>query len=268
MKIAVTVDLENDLGFLESSFGIDEGMPVLLALLERHGIRGTFFVSGSCLERLTRGGLSGELVRLGHEIASHGLSHLDYRGWPRQRLLEEVRRSKELIEEAFGLEVLGYRAPQFLIDAPYLEALKECGFRYDSSFPDPRGIGAARLRKMRVGRELSLAVERLGLHEFVVDSVPYLRVPHGLLWVNALTPALYRRLFPGFQRELALFYLHPFDLIRDKGRVPLDLKRRAFYLRNGDRAAELLEDLVSFWKQRQVSFVRLADLLPVAKEST
>lgn len=262
MKIAVTVDLENDLGFRESRFGIDEGMPVLLALLERHGIRGTFFVSGACLDHLKRSGLLGELVRLGHEIASHGLSHADYRGWPHGKLLDEVRRSKEMIEEAVEREVLGYRAPQFLIDPPYLAALKECGFRYDSSFPDPRGIGAASLRKMRVGRDLSLAVERLGLHEFVVDSVPFLRVPHGLLWVNALTPALYRRLFPGFHRELAVFYLHPFDLIRDKGRVPLDLKRRVFYLRNGDRAAELLEDLVSFWKQRQVSFVRLADLLP------
>ena len=260
MKIAVTVDLENDLGFLGSRFGIDEGMPVILELLERHGVRGTFFVSGDSLAALRENGLLGELSRGGHEIASHGFRHTDYRGWEYRALLDEVRRSKDALQEATGREVAGYRAPQFLVDGPYLRALKECGFRYDSSIPDPHGISAARLlRDMRVDPELLSAAG--GVTEFGIDSVPFFRVPHGLLWINTISFPLYRACFPRLDRELVTFYLHPFDLIRDKGRITLDFKRKIFYLRNGNSQAALFDGLLSFWKKQGLHFVRLGDQL-------
>ena len=266
MKIAVTVDLENDLGFLESRLGIDEGMPVLLGLLEKHAVHGTFFVSGDSLAALKENGLLLEIARKGHEIASHGFRHTDYRAWEYGALRDEVRRSKDALEELVGREVAGYRAPQFLVHGRYLAALKECGFRYDSSIPDAHGISAARLlRDMRVDPELLLAAR--GLREFGIDSVPLLRVPHGLLWVNAISFALYRRLFPRLNRELVTFYLHPFDLIRDKGRIPLDFKRKIFYLRNGNRAAALLDALLFFWKQQGLDFVRLGDQLSPTEDS-
>jgi peptidoglycan/xylan/chitin deacetylase (PgdA/CDA1 family) len=266
MKLAFTVDLENDLGFLESRFGIDEGIPVLLSLLEKHDVRGTFFVSGESLDALRENGMLGELCRQGHEIASHGFRHTDYRSWEYGKIMEEVRRSKEALEQIVGCEVTGYRAPQFLINASYLATLKECGFRYDSSFPDPDGISAAKmLRKMRVDREILSAAE--GLTEFGIDSVPWFRVPHGLLWINTITFALYRRVFPGLEKDLITFYLHPFDLIRNKGRIPLDLKRKVFYLRNGNAVAGLLDDLLGFWKYRGVEFVRLVDQLSSAEVS-
>ena len=267
MKLCFTVDLENDLGFLGSRFGIDEGMPLLLPLLKRHGVAATFFVSGDALGALRESGLVGELIRGGHEIASHGFRHTDYRPWSYRDILAEVRRSKEELEALAGVEVTGYRAPQFLISAPYLRALRECGFRYDSSFPDPSGISAARMRRVRVDRELAEAA--VGLAEFGIDSLPWLRVPHGLLWINAVTFPLYRLLFPGLarERELATFYLHPFDLVRDKGRVPLDLKRKIFYLRNGDCAPRLLDALLLLWRESGVEFVRMGDQLPPREDT-
>ena len=123
MKIAVTVDLENDLGFYQSRLGLDEGMPPLLELLARYGVRGTFFVSGESLGALQELGLLPELVRRGHEIASHGQRHADYRGWEYGALRDEIRRSKDELEGAAGCRVAGYRAPQFLVDAPALRAL-------------------------------------------------------------------------------------------------------------------------------------------------
>jgi hypothetical protein len=266
VRLAITVDLENDLGFRETRLGIDEGMPLILELLERHRVRGTFFVSGACLDSLKESGTLGELTRLGHEIASHGMRHLDYRGWTPEALKGELSRGKELLEEAFQLPVVGYRAPQFLIDPRYLAALKALGFRYDSSFPDPAGIGAARFRQMRAGEELNAALARLELTEFPVPSLPWLKIPHGLLWVNLIGLPLYRRIFPGLSGEPVVFYLHPFDLVRHKERIPLDLKRRVFYLRNGNRAALLFGELLALWREWPVEFVRLADLLPGSKE--
>lgn len=289
MKLAVTVDLENDLGFLPSRYGIEEGMPLLLALLEIHGVSATFFVSGDSLAALRDTGLVGELDRCGHEIASHGYRHADYRAWGYQDLYREVRRSKDELEDLLGREVKGYRAPQFLMNGACLRAIKEAGFRYDSSCVDPGGLSAARLLRgvrperdwqgqesgrscagqqpqiagygARQGSEPDPHGAWAGLREFRIDSIPLLRVPHGLLWVNAITFACYRRLFPRLDQELATFYLHPFDLIRGKGRVPLDLKRRLFYLNRGDTASRLFEGLLGFWKQRGLEFVRLGDQL-------
>ena len=218
------------------------------------------------MEALRENGMLDELCRKGHEIASHGFRHADYRLWEYRAILEEVRRSKEVLEQIVGREVMGYRAPQFLINAPYLSALKECGFRYDSSFPDPDGISAAKmLREMRVDREILSAAH--GLTEFGIDSVPWFRVPHGLLWINTITFALYRRVFPRLEKDLVTFYLHPFDLIRNKGRIPLDLKRKFFYLRNGNAVAGLLDDLLGFWKNLGIEFVRLGDQLSSAEVS-
>lgn len=262
MKIAVTVDVENDLGFLDSRLGIDEGLPVILQLLKKHGIRGTFFVSGVAQAHLRRSGLLGEIDGGGHEIASHGYRHADYRSWSYADICAEVEKSKRSLEDMVQKEVAGYRAPQFLVNAPYVRALDRCGFLYDSSLPDPRGISAARLlRKVRVDHELREAVARSNVREFIISSVPYLNVPHGLLWVNLMTLPLYRRLFRPRSDELSIFYLHPFDVVRNKQRVSLDFKRKLFYLKNNNDIALLLEELLLLWKARSVEFVRLGDQL-------
>jgi peptidoglycan/xylan/chitin deacetylase (PgdA/CDA1 family) len=161
LKIAVTIDLENDLGFLESRFGIDEGLPIILCLLERYGVRGTFFVSGESLGYLVETGALGEIARKGHEIASHGYRHTDYRPWEYPLILDELKRSKDSLEDVSGRDVVGFRAPQFLLDERVVQAVRECGFMYDSSLTDGGGISAARyLRKVRVDENLLGAVYR------------------------------------------------------------------------------------------------------------
>lgn len=267
MKIAVTIDLENDLGFLESRFGIDEGLPVILRLLERYGVRGTFFVSGESLDYLVETGTLGEIARKGHEIASHGHRHTDYRPWDYPRILDELKRSKSSLEDAAGREVTGFRAPQFLLDERVVAAVKECGFRYDSSLPDGGGISAARcLRKVRVDGNLLEAVRGSGLREYPIDSLPLIKVPHGLLWVNLLSLPLYKRLFPLLKKEMVTFYLHPFDVIGEKNRVPLNFKRKIFYLKGMNGIPRLLEGLLSFWRENGTEFVALGDPTPLTED--
>jgi peptidoglycan/xylan/chitin deacetylase (PgdA/CDA1 family) len=267
LKIAVTIDLENDLGFLESRFGIDEGLPVILRLLQRYGIKGTFFVSGESLAYLVETGALGEIARKGHEIASHGHRHTDYRPWDYPRILDELKRSKSSLEDASGREVAGFRAPQFLLDEKVVAAVKECGFRYDSSLPDGGGISAARyLRKVRVDGNLLAEIRRSGLREHPIDSLPLVKVPHGLLWVNFLSLPLYKRLLPLLKKEMITFYLHPFDLIGAKNRVPLDFKRKVFYLKGMDGIPRLFEGLLSFWTARGAEFVTLGKVAPRHKD--
>ncbi len=103
----------------------------ILDLLDETNGRGTFFVLGYTAKRAVN--LVKEICRRGHEIASHGFSHeLIYQQSP-SRFKEDIRKSKQLLEDITGTKVVGYRAPSFSITDWAIDILKECGFEYDSS---------------------------------------------------------------------------------------------------------------------------------------
>lgn len=112
-------------------------MDLLLNLLDRHKVHATFFTLGSLAERAPQ--LLRRVASLGHEIASHGYSHLIVYNLTRHQFREDAHRSKKLLEDIIGKPVGGYRAAEFSIrwDSLWaLEELAELGFEYDSSiFP-------------------------------------------------------------------------------------------------------------------------------------
>jgi peptidoglycan/xylan/chitin deacetylase (PgdA/CDA1 family) len=260
MKIAVTVDTEKDIGFMDTYYGIDEGLPFVLDLFKEHDIRATFFVSGESASYLHGTKMLGRIVRGSHEIASHGYTHADYRAWEYARIREDVCRSKKVLEEYTGRAVLGYRVPQFLLDEKIVKAIRECGFVYDSSLPDVSGISAARtLRGVRTGRLLQDAIRNSGLTEFPIDSLPIVRIPHGLMWANLISVKFYKMLFACQKKDFMVFYLHTFDVIKNKRRLAMDIKRKIFYRKNENGVAEVLTRLIRFWISRGVTFTKLGD---------
>src|SRR5258705_1697622 len=127
----------------------------VLDLVADAGVRATFFVLGLAAEAFP------DLVRRirddGHEVASHGYSHRPVYGMRPEEFRDDLRRSIALIEDAAGMRVLGYRAPDFSIrggDLWALEILAEERVRYDSSifpFAGPRyGVRAAFTLPFRV----------------------------------------------------------------------------------------------------------------------
>jgi polysaccharide deacetylase family protein (PEP-CTERM system associated) len=109
----------------------------LLTLLDDAGVRGTFFVLTWNAERHPE--IVRHIAAAGHEIASHGYAHhLIYEQSPAE-FRADVVRAKQLLEDLTGTPVLGYRAPSFSITRRSewaLDALLDCGYRYDSSvFP-------------------------------------------------------------------------------------------------------------------------------------
>lgn len=259
MKIAITVDTEKDIG-MDTHYGIDEGLPVILNIFKKYNIKATFFVSGEAAEYLYTRGLLKEIVKDSHEVASHGFIHTDYRTWEFARIREEVCRSKKVLEEYTGKTVIGYRAPQFLLNEKVVRAVMECGFVYDSSLPDISGISAAKiLRGVSTNRLLQDALLDSGIREFPMDSIPVVRLPHGLLWVNLISIGVYKRLFAYQNKKFTVFYLHTFDVIKNKRRIAMDLKRRLFYLRNENGIANVLTRLIQFWISRRVTFTKLGE---------
>lgn len=111
------------------------------AALDAHGLKGTFFVQGKVAETFPR--LLQELVAAGHEIQSHGYSHRPLFSMDRAALRTELEYARKTVEDACGVRVTSFRAPDFSIvrrNLWALEILEETGFEIDSSiFPMSMG---------------------------------------------------------------------------------------------------------------------------------
>lgn len=149
MTNALTIDVEDyyhvsafesiikyeDWGRFESR--VEKNTMKILELLNTFKIKATFFILGWIAERSPQ--MVKEIQKEGHEIACHGYRHqLVYEIGP-ERFREDITRSKRILEDIIGKEVIGYRAPSYSITKKSLwglSILAEEGFKYDSSiFP-------------------------------------------------------------------------------------------------------------------------------------
>jgi len=194
----------------------------LLDILAEHGVRATFFFLGWIAER--HPGLVREVASRGHEIASHGYDHqLIYDMTPRD-FDEDVRRAKQLIEDASGMRVRGYRAPSFSITPRSLwafEIISGAGHEFSSSvypvYHDrygmpgwPRGLHD---------------IKGCGLVEAPPTTVSFgpLVLPcagggYFRLYPYRLTRAALRRV-NGQEGRAGVVYLHPWELDPDQPRL-------------------------------------------------
>jgi peptidoglycan-N-acetylglucosamine deacetylase len=113
---------------------VEHSTQKILDLFDVYNQKGTFFVLGYSAKKCP--GIVKEIVSRGHELASHGYAHKIAYLQNRKQFLQDVRRSKILLEDIGGVEVRGYRAPNFSIRDENIwayEILREAGYMYDSS---------------------------------------------------------------------------------------------------------------------------------------
>lgn len=113
---------------------VEGSMERIFALFESRGIKATFFTLGWIAERYPQ--LIRTMVEAGHEVASHGWEHRRACSQTPAEFREDITRTKQVLEDASGLEVKGYRAASFSIsdrNSWAWDALAEAGYRYSSS---------------------------------------------------------------------------------------------------------------------------------------
>lgn len=106
----------------------------LLEVFEQHQIKSTFFTLGWVAERCPS--LIKAIVDAGHELASHGYGHQRATRMDKGQLRQDIERSKKLLEDCAGTEIIGYRAPSFSVNDTntwIYDILVELGFKYSSS---------------------------------------------------------------------------------------------------------------------------------------
>jgi polysaccharide deacetylase family protein (PEP-CTERM system associated) len=188
----------------------------ILELLDRRGVRATFFILGWIAEHHPQ--VVREIHARGHEIGSHGYWHrLIYQQTP-EEFRADLRRSRDVLQDILGLRVTAHRAASFSITRQSLWALEilvEEGFEVDTSvFP---------IRHDRYG----IPDAHPGLHRLETPAGPIWEFPPSVVRMAGMNLPIggggYFRLFPltwtiyCFRRinragRPVMFYVHPWEL--------------------------------------------------------
>ncbi len=128
----------------------------LLDVLDREGVRATFFMPGANVRR--EPDLAAE-VAASHAVGNHTFNHPRLTWSPKNKCREEIRRGQEAIHEATGVLPSLFRTPHGWYGPQVISAAEELGLRcvgwsvmaWDWNRPAPRTIAHRILRGARPG---------------------------------------------------------------------------------------------------------------------
>ena len=203
----------------------------VLDLLDRHGVRATFFVLGWIAERSPQ--MVRRIVEAGHELASHGYAHIRATRQRPEEFRDDVVRTKKLLEDIGGTRVRGYRAASYSIGAKNLWALDElyrAGYEYSSSIYPVRhdfgGMPEAPRFAFRHGQgtgilEVPITTVQIAGRNFPCGGGGYFR-----LWPYRVSRWALKRV-NCVDQEPCVFYFHPWEIDPEQPRPKaISLKTR------------------------------------------
>lgn len=104
-----------------------EYTPLFLDLLEKHCVKGTFFLIGERVER--NPDIARAIVSAGHEVAGHTYSHREITSLNRAELLYELYRTRQIIADTTGVDTALFRPPRGKFNSSVLMNTACAGFR-------------------------------------------------------------------------------------------------------------------------------------------
>lgn len=199
----------------------------LLDQLGERGVLATFFVVGEIAVSNPR--LVRAIADAGHEVGSHSWDHRRVHHFNPATFREDVRQSKDALEQVAGTPVIGFRAPTFSIVRETLwaiDVLAEVGMLYDSSIypvrhdrygmPDaPRWPFLARGETCSL-LELPPATWRVLGTNLAVGGGGYFRLFPLALMQRGLAQTRRQG-----QPPVAMLYFHPWEFDAEQERLPL-----------------------------------------------
>ena len=268
-----------------------EGLPLLLDLYDKYGVKATFFYIANYAKQYP------EIIKIvqerGHEIACHGLTHRHDKAFdvmPYEEQLEHLSTAKKRLEDIAGEEVVSFRAPALRVSFDTPRALIEAGFKYDSSVAPQRmdmfmslgsknklqWFGAPRTPyhtdENNLARKGNSSIIEVPVSSFVVPYIgTFMRISP---FLNSLTRRLLYLETQNTNKPIN-FLIHPNEVITEEnlhtvtqrrassfiGYLLSDVLRRKLKQRNlGLNALDLFEKEVFFWSDKKYEFKRIKDI--------
>jgi len=232
---------------------VERNTNLLLDLFDQYGVKITFFMLGWVAERYPN--LIKRIVNEGHELASHGYSHVRATEQTPQAFREDIIKTKKILEDISGRQVTGYRAASYSIGARNLWALnelQEAGHLYSSSiYPirhDLYGMPEApRFAFYPNGDdgmlEIPVTTVELGNRKFPCGGGGYFR-----LFPYVLSRWAMRRVNE-HDGQPCIFYFHPWEIDPEQPRqTGINAKTRFRHYLNLERMQGRLERLLQDFK--------------------
>ncbi len=269
---------------------LKEGMPILLDLYNKYNVKSTFFFTGYIAEKFP------EIVKMilseEHEVGCHGYTHFadsafDVLSYKQQ--VDHLKKSKDILEQISGQEVISFRAPALRVNKNTALALAETGFKIDSSVAPQRGdiffsfgalkklnwINASRkcyfARKNNLSRKGDSKILEVPINSYLI---PYIGT---FMRISPIITKILRRLVD-FETKLSnhipVFIIHPNEFIEEDldltkfskraknviSYLIADKLRYKLKLRNlGIDAISLFEDQIKFFYNRNYKFITLKE---------
>lgn len=226
---------------------VERNVDCILAMLDTHGTKGTFFTLGWLAERYPQ--VVRRIVESGHELASHGYGHERASDQTPESFFADINLAKLILEDLSGHEVKGYRAPSFSIGEKNLwafECLERAGYRYSSSiYPirhDHYGMPNAPRHAHAIGGLVEIPCTTL---RFLNRNWPASGGGYFRLMPYSLSRWMIERINRVDQLP-AVFYFHPWEVDTGQPRIPgISAKTRFRHYVNIHRMEQRLNRLLA-----------------------
>lgn len=221
-----------------------EGTKKILLILKQHQIKATFYCTANFA--LNKPDIIADILADGHEIASHGYYHSDFK-------IEHLKQSKEVLEQLTGQEVLGYRMARMMpVDE---KEIFKAGYKYNSSI-NPTYL-PGRYNNLSKPRALFYQDHVLQLPSSVT---PLIRFP--LFWLtfhNLPLPLIKWMCKRTYQKDGYLnLYFHPWEFT-DLNQ-PERFNFPNYVVRNsGKKFADRITAFIGWAKNKNYSFCKTND---------
>lgn len=295
--VETTSILNHKLRDKTGEYVLNQGMPRLLDLYDKYGVKATFFFTGHIAT------LYPQVVKMayerGHEVGSHGLTHEVSQAFdvltPDEQL-SHLRQSKQILEGIIGDEVISFRAPAARVDEKFPQIMKEAGFKVDSSVASQRldmffSFGALKkLHWITAPRKAYLVNEE---NIFKKGDSEVMEVPISAMGFPYI--GTFMRIAPGLNRMTRqllywetlcngrqfVFLTHPNEFIDEDwegGRIQRrtsnyfsylmgDVLRHKLKVKNlGEKALPIFERELEFFQKREFNFLTCKDLYEIKQK--
>ncbi len=115
-------------------YGPNVAVPKILAVLEKHNVRATFFIPSWVAEQYP--GAVRQIAGAGHEIGAHGVKHISPLQLTREQEAATFAESVRVLGQISGKRPVGYRAPSWAFSNETLKLAARSGFLYSSNLMD------------------------------------------------------------------------------------------------------------------------------------
>lgn len=244
-----------------------DGLDTYMNILQKHNIKATMFTLNSVAKN--HQDKIKHYVSMGHKLALHGgKTHRPSNELSDKDFETEIKLVKSEMEDIYGVDVVGFRAPFFGIEKTKLDILRKLGFKYDSS---RLGFSGARYNehidmsdyenllgevyKKKNFFEFGLPHNKIFGCNFPVSGGGYLRLTSWSILRSAINDYIKKH-------NYYVFYLHPFELSNKKIPLIKGLKLYdKFYLKCGHLLMPFkIEKIIKMLKKEGYTFTTFEQL--------